>query len=483
MYKYIIIGSGIAGLNFALHAAKQGKVLIITKKKLVDATTNYAQGGIASVLDQTDNFDKHIEDTLKAGSYHNKIGAVKYMVKNGPKAIQRLLEFGVPFESHQGKILLTKEGGHSKRRIAFVGDYTGKEIENTLVKQIRNNKNITIFQHTFALNLIVKYKRCYGVQVIKNSKIENIFSANTVLATGGLGQIYKHTTNPQISTGDGIGMAHRAKLNFKDLEFIQFHPTALNIKKNPKFLITEALRGEGAYLKNYKKQRFMHKYHKLKELAPRDIVAKAIYEEEKNGPVYLDITHKSPDEIKSRFPQIYKNLKKYDLDLTKDLIPITPAAHYSCGGVKTNLKGETEIKNLFAFGEVSWTGVHGANRLASNSLLEALVFSNRILENHNNSQSIKKIPYNKLMITTDTALAKKLKNEIKKIMWKKVGISRQASKLKEAKKQLQTILKIIPSDIINQELTEANNMATAGLLITKAAIKRKKSLGCHFIEL
>ncbi len=424
---YLIIGSGIAGLNFALNAAKKSKILIVTKKKTAEASTNYAQGGIAAVLAQTDNSKKHIQDTLQAGAFHNDQKAVEFMVKHSTEAIYKLIERGVPFATNEeGKLLLTREGGHTEKRIAFVGDYTGREIEKTLVEKAKKNPNITILEHSIAIQLLTKNKICFGAHILRKEKIETIYATSTILGTGGLGHIYKYTTNPAIATGDGLKLALEAGCKFKDLEFIQFHPTALNVKGAPKFLISEAVRGEGAILKNAQKKRFMLQYHKMAELAPRDIVARAIFEEEKKGPVYLDITHKNAKEIKLRFPQIYQKLIKYDLDLTKDLIPISPAAHYSCGGIKVNLKGETGIKNLFAFGEVACTGVHGANRLASNSLLEALVFSEQILKNVP-KKTLTKIPTFSNPKFTNLSIAQKkklekIKKEIQQIMWDKVGI-------------------------------------------------------------
>lgn len=497
-YDFLIIGSGIAGLNFALNAAKHGKVLVVTKKKTAESNTNLAQGGIAAVLDKTDNFKKHIKDTLEAGSYHNNKKAVEFMVKHGPAAIKKLIKIGVPFAKRNKKLLLTKEGGHSSKRIAFVGDYTGREIEAALVKQIKKNKKITLYEHTFAVDLLVKNKTCYGITIIKNNKFQNILARTIVLTTGGLGQVYKHTTNPEISTGDGIGMAYRAGCKFKDLEFIQFHPTVLNLKNKPLFLISEAVRGEGAILLNYKKQRF------TQELAPRDIVAQTIYQEEKKGPIYLDITHKNSEVVKKRFPEIYKELKKYNLDLTKDLIPISPAAHYSCGGIKVNLKGKTNIKNLYAFGEVTCTGVHGANRLASNSLLEALVFSEQIIKTaKRKTYHIPTPPTPYLLLPalnkeSSPALLKKLKSSIQNTMWTHVGIVRTKKGLQKALKELERIeknllcrdhkgrrscLTIGKAAVLTIELFELINLLQAAKLITKSALKRPKSLGSHYMEM
>lgn len=466
-FDFIVIGSGISGLNFSLSASKKGKVLIVTKKKIIEAATNYAQGGIAAVLDKLDNFQKHINDTLKAGSYHNNKRAVEYMVKNGPKEIQKLQNIGVHFAES-----LAKEGGHSHRRIAFVGDRTGHSIEKSLIKAVQSNPNIEIRENTFAIDLLVKSEACYGISILQKGRIENIFASAVILATGGLGQIYKHTTNPKISTGDGIAMAHRAGAKMQDLEFIQFHPTALNAPRKNKFLLSEALRGEGAKLLNHKGKRF------IDELKPRDIVARAIYGESKKGPVYLDISHKPSKEVRNRFPHIYKELKKRGFDLTRQKIPISPAAHYACGGVKVNLKGQTSIRNLYAFGEVACTGVHGANRLASNSLLEAVVFSEVISANIKKSQ-IRMPKFAQTQKFAQTSKHQYIRQKVKKIMWEKVGIVRSPSQLKSALNQLESI-KFTPSRETSS--LETKNMLQTAILVTKAAIKRKKSLGCHFIS-
>lgn len=476
---FIIIGSGIAGLNLALEAAKKGKVLVITKKKAVESNTNRAQGGIAAVLDKTDKFEEHVKDTLEAGCYHNNKKAVEFMVKRGPHVIRKLIKMGVEFSTVNDKIDLAKEGGHGRRRIAHVGDFTGKEIEKILVKKIKAEKNIQIWENTFALDLIVKNKKCYGVQIIKNGKIENIFASAVIIATGSIGQIYQYTTNSLISTGDGIAMAVRAGCQVKDLEFIQFHPTVLDKNINPRFLLSEALRGEGAVLINKKGEKFMKKYHFRGSLAPRDVVTLAIYKEQKEGKVYLDMTYKNPKNIKSRFPNIYKQLLKYGLDITKKPIPVSPAVHYSCGGIKVDLSGHTCIKNLFAVGEVTCTGVHGANRLASNSLLEALVFSEEVF-NKLKPGKAKIIPFTKPSSTEEKT--SKIKTEIKKLMWEYVGAIRKKEKLEKAVDKLEKLEKLFPkTQRTNIRLAETRNMILTAKLITKSALRRKQSLGCHFI--
>jgi len=480
-YDFIVVGSGISGLNFALNAAKKGRTLVVTKKKIIDSSTNYAQGGIAAVLDRLDNFEKHINDTLVAGAYHNNKKTVTFMVKEGPKLIKHLLNLGVKFTNEKNKLQLAKEGGHSTRRIAHVGDRTGHTIEKVLINNVRKNKNITVWENTFAIDLLVKKNICYGLQILKNGKIENLFSSAVILATGGIGQIYKHTSNPPISTGDGIAMAARAGAVTKDMEFVQFHPTVLNLPRKKRFLLSEALRGEGAILKNYKHKRFMKKYDKREELAPRDIVSRAVYEELKKGPVYLDISHKPAEKIKKRFPYIFKELKKRGLDLTKQKIPISPAAHYMCGGIKVDLNGQSSVKNLYAFGEVAYTGVHGANRLASNSLLEAIVFSNKIIK----SLKVRKFHTNKTFpkfkkSTENCPSTTYVKSYVKKLMWNNVGIVRNQKDLKKALEKLKEIDKKFCITSYDPLQFETRNIIETAILVTKAALKRKQSLGCHY---
>jgi len=485
--NFLIIGSGISGLNFALHAAKKGEVILVTKKKLIDSNTNYAQGGIAAVLDKTDSPKQHIKDTLEAGAYHNNKKAVEFMVKNSPEAIYRLIDLGVAFERENNKLKLTQEGGHHHKRIAYVGDYTGQEIERILMKRVKEHVNITILENTFALNLLTKNHTCFGAQIIRKNKIDNIFADQTILATGGLGQVFSNTTNPAIATGDGVAMGFRAGSKIEDIEFIQFHPSALAKKTSPRFLISETVRGEGAHLINCKGERFMNDRHPLKELAPRSIVAREIFKELKKGPVYLDITHKPKEFLQKRFPKIFEKLSKYGIDMSKDLIPITPAAHYSCGGIKTDIYGRTNIKNLFAFGEVTCTGVHGANRLASNSLLEALVFSNQITKKLKAQKKLQVLTIDRLKIlpknSPETILAKKFHKEIQLLMWQYAGILRDRKQIEKiALPRVQEILKKLTQiQGANQIIAETINIAQSGLLILKAADKRKKSLGCHYV--
>ncbi len=477
---FIVIGSGIAGLNFALEASRYGEVTLLTKKDVMESNTNYAQGGIASVQDPLDCYESHIEDTMRVGCYHNDRGAVEYLVREGPKMVKKLLDLGTPFEQEAGVLRLTREGGHSAPRVAYAGDMTGHAIEKTLVKAIKGNKNIRVFENTLAIDLIVKNRICHGVQYLDDKEIRELFGRAVILATGGAGQVYQKTTNPEIATGDGIAMAYRSGAEVEDLEFIQFHPTALNKEGAPPFLISEAVRGEGGQLRNSKGERFMHRYHEMEELAPRDIVARAIAREAQAGEVVLDITHKEAHFLKTRFPTIYQKLLEYGIDMTSQPVPVLPAAHYICGGIKVNLRGETNIKNLYAFGEVSRTGVHGANRLASNSLLESIVFSNNILEVlHGLSREVREIEVERpKYITFD---AREAKARIKEVMWKYVGLIRNKEGLETAIQELEKIEKGLPKGV-NRELIEARNMALVGKLIASAALKREKSLGCHFRE-
>ena len=490
-YDFLVIGSGIAGLNFAIEASKYGKVAIVTKKELMESNSNYAQGGIAAVLDKYDSFDRHIKDTLKAGCNLNNKKAVEMMIKQAPGAIKRLIKLGVGFSKTKDNLCLTKEGGHSARRIAHAHDTTGKEIERALIHQVRHNKNINIFESHLAFELITNNNQCYGALVLdtENKKILEFKSKATILATGGAGQVYLRNSNPKIATGDGIAMSYEAGADIQDMEFIQFHPTALDKKNKPAFLISESLRGEGAVLRNSKKQKFMQKYHKLADLAPRDIVARAIYNESKNGQVYLDIRHKGSKYIKERFPYIYDQLWWYGIKMDKDLIPVSPAAHFLCGGVHTDLHGKTNIPGLFAFGEVAHTGVHGANRLASNSLLECMVFSSRAVasaKNYVKKNKLQDLSHNIYHLSKATNPAiKKLRREIQVLMWKNVGIVREPNKLETTIEKLAKI-KIKIDEIydkgMSREIIELKNLCITAILITKAALKREDGIGTHFIK-
>ncbi len=523
---FLIIGSGIAGLSLAIKLSELGSVVIITKKHKADSNTNYAQGGVAAVLSDNDSYELHINDTLECGAGLCNKKAVEKIVTEGPQRVKELIDFGVKFSTNNGEIELAKEGGHSRNRIIHAKDLTGKEIESTLLKKISVTENIKTYEFYFAIDLLTgknlrkgtakKKNRCYGVYAynVELKKVEKIVSNYTVLATGGAGQVYLHTTNPQIATADGIAMGYRAGCKISNMEFIQFHPTGLYEKENngsPVFLISEAVRGAGAELKTKQGKPFMQKYDKRLSLAPRDIVARAIDAEMKKygDPfVYLDLKPIGAKKIKNEFPNIYKVCLEKGIDITKEMIPVVPAAHYSCGGIQTSLKGRTNIKNLYACGEVASTGVHGANRLASNSLLEAMVFSNSIyldLKEKYSSETqvnaaVKKEKSKKLNDLENSIMDwndKGTENaeeqilishnvkEIKTIMSDYVGIVRNTLRLQRALRRIDLIRDEIESFYkktkVNVELLELRNLATAAMLIVRSALKRKESRGLHYM--
>ena len=488
---FLVVGSGIAGLNFALKAAKHGKVTIVTKKEIMESNTNLAQGGIAAVTRKEDSVQLHIEDTLNVGSGLSDKRMVKILAEKGPEAIRNLLSFGVAFDKEKDELHLTTEGGHSMARVLHSGDSTGKEIEQAMTESVRENRSIEVFEDCYAIDLILSDGECVGAKIldIKKRKICDIFARATVLATGGVGYLYQNTTNPEIATGDGIAIAFRAGAKIEDMEFVQFHPTTLNKAGAPHFLISEALRGEGAVLVNEKGARFMLEYDKMGELAPRDIIARTIFDELKKGAVYLDIRHKGRSFILDRFPMIHQECLKYDIDITEDLIPVSPAAHYICGGIKTNEYGETSLPNLLAFGECTCTGVHGANRLASNSLLESVVFSSL------GAKKAKRYLKNKLEASPqqeetvfsniETQELNYLKTELRKALWDYVGIIRNEKQMASMLKKLEHLnerLAAIGENGVNTRFLELNNMGTVATLVTKAAYTRKESRGTHYRE-
>ncbi len=511
---FLIIGSGIAGLSYALKVAEFGKVTIITKKKIQKTNTALAQGGVASVFSKLDSFEMHIQDTLASGDGLCNKDVAKMVVENGPRRIKELVEQGAVFNRQSNDkydFSLGQEGGHSAKRIVYAQDLTGKEIEDTLVKNVENNPNITILEDHIAVDLVTfsssirsglivteQENYCCGAYVLNNrtGEIETFYCTITLLATGGASKVYLYTSNPDIATGDGIAMAYRAGALVANLEFVQFHPTCLYHPKAKNFLISEAVRGEGAFLIDSNGQRFMHKYTPDLELACRDVVARAIDNElKKTGAkcVFLDITHQDSKFIKERFPNIYARCLEYGIDMTKDPIPVVPAAHYMCGGVATDLNGKTDIQGLYAVGETACTGLHGANRLASNSLLEALVYSQKAYES--SIEEFKKIS-NKADIALDqwdtantidsdeAIVVSHNWDEIRRLMWNYVGIVRSDKRLQRALRRIQNIQKEINEYYwdfkVTSDLIELRNLATVAQLIIESALIRKESRGLHY---
>jgi L-aspartate oxidase len=508
---FLIIGSGIAGLSFALKIAEKfpdKKIIIITKGKKEESNTKYAQGGIATVYDlTTDSYEEHIKDTLVAGDYLNDPEVVEMVIKQAKERLDELLSWGVDFDKNEnGEFDLGKEGGHSKNRIFHHKDITGFEIERSLLKKVQNHKNIHFYDFHYAIDLITEHqvfgemtsleseKTIFGAYVLneKNKEINTFIAPYVLLATGGSGQVYKTTTNPFIATGDGIGMAYRAKAQIADMEFIQFHPTALyNPGESPAFLISEAVRGFGGQLYNLAGERFMEKYDSRLELAPRDIVAKAIDSEMKlhgDDYVLLDVSHLNYDKFIKHFPNITKKCQSLGIDIRKDRIPVVPAAHYMMGGVVIDKKGHTSIKNLYASGEVTRSGLHGANRLASNSLLEALVFSHNAVEDIYKSYNPHyKLPSIPEWIDTSTyrnmekILIKHDLNEVKTIMTNYVGIVRSNERLLRALRRLYVLYqdnkRLYDHSEITTDLLELRNLITTAYLIVEFSRKRKENRG------
>ena len=511
---FLVIGSGIAGLTYALKTAKHHpdkKILVITKTQADETNTKYAQGGIAGVMDESkDSYDKHREDTEIAGDGLCNKHIVEIVVKEGPERIKEIIEYGAEFDKDEkGEYSLGREGGHSEYRILHHKDVTGKEMERALLHEVGQTKNITLINHCFVIDIITQHHlgflvtkstpdiTCYGVYVLNlnTNQIEKILSKITLLATGGNGQAYRTTTNPRIATGDGIAMVYRAKGRIENMEFIQFHPTAVyEPGESPSFLITEAVRGDGGILRNKNGEAFMEKYDERKDLAPRDIVARAIDNEMKKAGtehVYLDCRHISKESFIHHFPNIYEKCLNIGIDVTKHMIPVSPAAHYSCGGIKTDEWGRTSIKNLYACGECASTGLHGANRLASNSLLEAMVFGHRCyLDSADKVNEINveiNIPDWNAKGTSDPKemiLITQSVKELQQVMSDYVGIVRTDVRLHRAMKRLDLLFteteELYRSTRVSPQLCELRNIITVGYLIVKGAEFRKESRGLHF---
>jgi L-aspartate oxidase len=508
-YDFLVLGSGLAGLCYALKVAPHGRVAIVTKKDRAESNTNYAQGGIAAVTSKEDSFELHVRDTLEAGAGLCKEEVVRAIVQDGPARIAELIELGMQFSEReiprsQGarELDLGKEGGHSKRRILHAKDITGREIERALLAAVAGRPNIEIFENHLAIDLISIQKlgyagdnRCLGAYVLdKTTGLVETFSAPvTLLATGGCGKVYLYTTNPDIATGDGVAMAYRAGAAVANMEFIQFHPTCLYHPKAKSFLVSEAVRGEGGVLKSLEGVEFMDKHHPLKSLAPRDVVARAIDSEmKKSGADYvlLDITHKPARFIIERFPNIYQTCLGFGIDITKEPIPVVPAAHYQCGGVVTSVDGETDIRGLYAIGEVACTGLHGANRLASNSLLEALVCAHRAAQRvaaDPPQASDLKIPSwhsGNVPNPDEMVVVSHNWDEIRRAMWDYVGIVRTNKRLQRAQKRIANLQEEIQDYywdfIVTSDLLELRNIATVAEVIIASALGRPESRGLHY---
>lgn len=506
---FLIIGSGVAGLSLALKLAEHRKVLLVTKGEISEGNTEHAQGGICSVTYLPDSFEQHIRDTMVCGSFENDEQVVRMVVENAPLQIQELIHWGVRFDKRNGKYDLAREGGHTQHRILHHKDSTGREIEQTLVRRVKAHRNIEVLEHHFAVDLLTQHHlgelvkkstkniKCFGAYILnlKTNKVFACLAKMTILATGGVGNIYQTTTNPSVATGDGIAMVHRAKGVIEGMEFIQFHPTSLfNPSERPSFLISEALRGYGAVLRNRKREEFMHRYHEMGSLAPRDVVARAMDTELKisgEDYLYLDVTFMPAKETMDHFPNIYKKCLSLGIDITKDMIPVVPAAHYCCGGIDVDMDGQTSIEHLFAAGECASTGLHGANRLASNSLIEAVVYSDRIakyvLRNIENIEFERRIPawdYEGTSMPEEMVLITQSYKEMQQIMSNYVGIVRSNVRLERAFNRMSLIYKeteiMYKTLTLSQPLCELRNMIAVGYIIIKQAIEMKQSVGLHY---
>jgi len=507
---FLVIGSGIAGLTFALKAAKKGKVYLISKVGIDETNTKYAQGGIASVMYHPDSFEKHVRDTIEAGHGFCNEEVVRMVVSEAPERIRELVSIGVKFDRNSdGRYDLAREGGHTEHRILHHKDNTGEIIQKTLSERVRKHPNIKVYEKHFAVDLITQHHlgelvnrtrkdiRCFGAYIFdtESEKVSTVLSKITVVATGGIGNLYQTTTNPVIATGDGIAMVYRAKGIIENMEFIQFHPTSLyNPGERPSFLITEALRGYGAVLRNSEGEKFMNRYDERGSLAPRDIVARAIDTEMKvrgDDYVYLDCTHLDPDDLVENFPNITRKCLSLEIDITKDMIPVVPAAHYLCGGVKVDMNGESTIHNLYAIGEVASTGLHGANRLASNSLMEAVVYAHRAAVNSSTKLETtghqKSVPEWSLEGTShpeEMVLVTQNYKEVQMILSNYVGIVRSDLRLDRALRRLEIIYneteELYKKTFLSRKLCELRNLINVGYLVIKMASERHESLGLHY---
>ncbi|HEV7219145.1 MAG: L-aspartate oxidase [Terriglobales bacterium] len=488
---FLVVGAGVAGLRAAIELASAGRVVVLAKKEVTDSNTQWAQGGIAAALSDEDEISLHLQDTLVAGDGLCNLEAAKLLVEDAPARIEELIQWGTEFDRQGTKLTFGREGAHSRSRILHAhGDSTGREILRALYAKAKTLKNISICEFEFSTDLRLRDGRVCGIHAIgKMGEHRNITASSVLFATGGMGQLYRNTTNPAVATGDGVAMAFRAGAEIGDMEFIQFHPTALYLKNAPRFLLSEALRGEGASLRNAELDRFMLKYHSLGELAPRDIVARAIVHELEISPskdpvVYLDLTHLDSKKMKSRFPRIYATCMQYNVDITSEFIPVRPAAHYAMGGVRTNLEGRTTLPGLYAAGEAAATGVHGANRLASNSLLEGLVFGARAgqaMRGELRSRSVKPAAEAARAIPNGHAetYAEDTIQHIQDLMWKDAGIVRAGSGLRSAIQRLEDMRSRTMKPQTRRG-HEAQNLATTGMLVARSALAREESRGAHY---
>jgi L-aspartate oxidase len=488
---FIVVGAGIAGLRASVELAAAGRVLCLAKREVTESNTQYAQGGIAAALSDDDEVSLHLDDTLKAGDGLCNEEAARVLVEEGPARIEELIEWGTHFDRAGSKIAFTREGAHSRNRVLHAhGDSTGREIGRALYLKAQAMKHIVFREFEFTTELIVRDGRVIGVKVLDNEgRLHEVHASSVLLATGGLGQVYSDTTNPAVATGDGVAMAFRAGAEISDMEFVQFHPTALYLKGAPRFLLSEALRGEGGYLRNLELQRFMHKYHEMAELAPRDVVARAIAHEldvtkRPDAAVYLDLTHLNAEKVRKRFPTIYATCMQYNIDIAEEMVPIRPAAHYAMGGVRTDLDGRASIPGLYAAGEVACTGVHGANRLASNSLLEGLVYGARAARMMRNepraprsvAATVQKLPTQGNGSADET---EKLIQKVQATMWKHVAVVRDGKALRETLAELNSLQASAPA-AGDRRAHEAANILQTGTLITRSAIAREESRGAHY---
>jgi len=488
---YVVIGSGVAGLRAAIElAATGGRVLVVTKDRPSESSSEYAQGGVAVALNYEDEVSIHYRDTLRAGDGLCRREAVKVLVEEGPVRITELIEWGTQFDKEGTSLAFTREAAHSRRRILRAhGDSTGKEIVRALLKKARNFRNVIHYPHSCTIDLIVEDGVCRGVLLVRGDELIACYGRAVVLATGGAGQLFSRTTNPSVATGDGVAMAWRAGAVVEDMEFVQFHPTSLYLPGAPQFLLSEAMRGEGAVLRNCNGERFMGRYHADAELAPRDIVSRAILSEmvgTKARHVYLDLTHLDPIYVKNRFPNIYATCLAFDIDITEEPVPVSPAAHYIMGGVKTDLDGTTSMKGLFAAGEVACTGVHGANRLASNSLLEGIVFGERagraaaIYGEKAGPVEKRPRPLRCEGVSGLSADAEKIRSSLRRVMWQEVGIIRCGKSLRSAEQKIASWRKIADTPFVSRRGIELRNMLTCAELICESALQRENSVGGHY---